>query len=622
MEKISLNGVFSEEYILERVMNLKKNGLPKGYTIGLDSVDDIFRLDTGMVAVWTGIPGSGKSEFVDFTCIRLNRKYGIKTAYYSPENSPIEMHIEKLVSKLTNRNFDDLTDEETIANTTYINENFYFMNFNKVSTLDDILKQAEELVLEKDVKVVVIDPYNKIDHQYDKHLTETQYISKVMDRLQLFAKKYNVLVNLVVHPRTQQTTDVNNLNMYSINGSANFANKSDYIIVVHRNKHVNGDTVTVKCDKVKFKNYGSAGETEVKYDYQSGNYFDFFEDTNKTDTTKTREEEMYTTAMEVLKQIDNKDKQKNVLDISVSYFTNVFDKVSKEINLYDYLMDKDKQYYNKYSGIVDCIRMCKTDEERKQVKKDSNLPCITTSCVCGNDKSDIKAINKIICIDIDKQDNLTIIDRVPSIVKRLNCVAYLAKSVSATGYYCLIPIKHTDLFKQHFNALQRDFADMGITIDKSCSNANRLRYYSYDKDAYINTNAEVYTSLMEDKREHKEQSTTNIDNDIDKVEMLESDKKQIFDMIKYLTAHKIDITKDYDDWLRIGAGIANAFGDKGYILFDRISSISPKYSSYECEAKYDSLLNNPLSDIGLGTVFHIYSKYRKAYEENNRTSTL
>lgn len=611
MEKISLNGVFSGEYILERVMNLKKNGLPTGNRIGLDSVDDIFRLDTGMVAVWTGIPGSGKSEFVDFACIRLNRKYGIKTAYYSPENSPIEMHIEKLVSKLTNRNFDDLTDEETIANTTYINENFYFMNFNKVSTLDDILKQAEELVLEKDVKVVVIDPYNKIDHQYDKHLTETQYISKVMDRLQLFAKKYNVLVNLVVHPRTQQTTDVNNLNMYSINGSANFANKSDYIIVVHRNKHVNGDTVTIKCDKVKFKNYGSAGETEVKYDYISGNYFDFFEDTNKVDTTNTREEEMYATAIEVLKQIDNKDKQKNVLDVPVSYFANVFDKQGTTINLYDYLVDADKKYYNKYSTIVDCIRMCKTDEERKQVKKDSNLPCITTSCVCGSDKSDIKTINNIICVDIDKKDNLTIIDRVPALIKQLSCVAYFSKSVSGTGYYCLVPIKHTDLFKQHFNALQKDFADMGIIIDKSCSNANRLRYYSYDEDAYINTNAEVYDTVLEDKRE-----TSTTDNR--ELKTVSINDKSIVDMLDYISKHKLDITNTYQRWLYVTAAIANTYGEEGRSLYHSICKQYKGYNSYECDDKYNDLLITPLSEYGIGTLFYTYKECRTEHEAKNK----
>lgn len=612
MEKISLNGVFSAEYILERVMNLKKNGLPKGYTIGLDSVDDIFRLDTGMVAVWTGIPGSGKSEFVDFACIRLNRKYGIKTAYYSPENSPIEMHIEKLVSKLTNRNFDDLTDEETITNTTYINENFYFMNFNKVSTLDDILKQAEELVLEKDVKVVVIDPYNKIDHQYDKHLTETQYISKVMDRLQLFAKKYNVLVNLVVHPRTQQTTDVNNINMYSINGSANFANKSDYIIVVHRNKHVNGDTVTIKCDKVKFKNYGTAGETEVKYDYASGNYFDFFEDTNKVDTTtNTREEEIYATAMEVLAQMNNKDKQKNVLDVNVSYFDNVFDKQGTTINLYDYLTDKDKKYYNKYSAIVDSIRNAKTDEERKDIKKNSNLPVITVSCVCGNDKSDVKEVNSIICIDIDKKDNLTIIDRVPSIVKRLNCVAYLAKSVSGNGYYCLIPIRDANLFKQHFNALQKDFADMGIVIDKSCSNTNRLRYYSYDEDAYINTNAEVYTTLLDDKRE-----TSITDNR--ELKTVSINDKSIKDMLDYINNNKLDITNTYQRWLSVTAAIANTYAEQGRDLYHNICRYHKAYNVYECDDKYNDLLVNSLSEYGIGTLFYTYKECKAEYEAKNK----
>lgn len=621
--KVTLNKVLSAQFLREEIKDLWRNGMPEGYKLGLKAIDDLFRFDLGMVAVYTGVPNYGKSEFIDYVCVRLNKRYGLKTLYYSPENFPVRRHLGKLIPKLSNKSFNDLIEEDIDTNMDYIEDNFFFLNIDTVNTLDDILTEAEALIVSNDIKILVIDAYNCLEDQRPSNLTETEYVSQIMTKLQKFSKKYNILINLVVHPKKLQKDSSGETAMpdrYDLAGSANFANKSDYIVIVHRDLY--NDEVMIKTEKVKFKNYGTLGTRTIKYDYASGNYFDIeVPNTNKVDIAKQHEEEIYATAMEILSQIDKKDKQKNVLDVSVSYFENVFDKQSKEINLYDYLTDKDKKYYNKYSAIVDCIRNAKTDEERKEIKKNSNLPVITVSCTCGNDKSDIKTINNLICIDIDKKDNLTIIDRVPSLVKQLNCVAYFSKSVSGTGYYCLIPIKHIDLFKQHFNAIQRDFANMGITIDKSCSNPNRLRYYSYDNDAYINTNAEVYTSVLEDKREHKEQNTTNI-SDIDKTEMLESDKKQIFDMIKYLTTHKIDITKDYDDWLRIGAGIANAFGDKGYILFDRISSISPKYSSYECEDKYDSLLNNPLTDIGLGSVFHIYNKYRKAYEEKNKTSTL
>lgn len=610
MEKISLNGVFSEEYLMERIMNLYENGLPEGYKIGLKSVDDIFRLDKGMLAVWTGMPGSGKSEFLDFACVRINRKYNIKTVYFSPENSPVELHLQKLISKLTNKGYSQHTKEDVKANMKYIFQNFKFINFNAVTTLDDILKQAEYYVLNCGFKIVNIDPYNKIEHHRSHNKTETEYISEVMDKLQRFAKKYNVLVNLVAHPRIQQTTDMCNINMYSISGSANFANKADYIIVVHRNKHkdIEKETVTIKCDKCKFKNYGRTGETEVKYDYQSGNYFDA-----DTTTFNTHEEDMYMTALKVLEQIDNKEKQKNVLDVSVSYFEHIYDKIGTVINLYDYLIDKEKYYYNRYSQVIKQIRQAtfNGDKEHKQELKRNLLGGITISCLTGNDKSDVKSINNLICIDIDEADNKLIMDRVPALLKNISCVAYMSKSASGKGYYAIIPIAYTDKFKEHFNALEHDLKNIGIVIDKSCSNPNRFRYYSVPDEEYINTNAEVYTTLLEDKRE-----TTTTDNR--ELKTVSINDKSIVDMLDYINTNKLDITNTYQRWLSVTAAIANTYQEQGRDLYHSICKQYKGYNTYECDDKYNDLLNNPLSEFGIGTLFYTFNERRKEYEAKNK----
>lgn len=611
--KVTLNKVLSAQFLREEIKDLWRNGMPEGYKLGLTAIDDLFRFDLGMVSVFTGVPNYGKSEFIDYVCVRLNKRYGLKTLYYSPENFPVRRHLSKLIPKLSNKSFNDLIEEDIDTNMDYIEDNFFFLNIDTVNTLDDILTEAEALIVSNDIKILVIDAYNCLEDQRPSNLTETEYVSQIMTKLQKFSKKYNILINLVVHPKKLQKDSSGETAMpdrYDLAGSANFANKSDYIVIVHRDLY--NDEVMIKTEKVKFKNYGSLGTRTIKYDYASGNYFDIEEpNTNKVDIAKQHEEEIYATALAVLEQHERKSKQKNVLDVSVSYFDNVFDKQGTTINLYDYLIDKDKKYYNKYSAIVDCIRMCKTDEERKQVKKDSNLPCITTSCVCGNDKSDIKEVNNIICIDVDKQDNLTIMDKVPALVKQLSCVAYFSKSVSGTGYYCLIPIKHTDLFKQHFNALQKDFSDMGIVIDKSCSNANRLRYYSYDEDAYININAEVYDTVLEDRRE-----TSITDNR--EIKPVNINDKSITEMLDYINNNKLDITNNYQRWLSITAAIANTYGEEGRDLYHSICKYHKAYNTYECDDKYNDLLVNSLSEYGIGTLFYTFNERRKEHEAKNK----
>ena len=65
-----------------------ENGLQRGLTIGHDNLDRLLSFETKRLCVVTGIPGSGKSEFIDEIAERLNIRYGWRFAYFSPENFP------------------------------------------------------------------------------------------------------------------------------------------------------------------------------------------------------------------------------------------------------------------------------------------------------------------------------------------------------------------------------------------------------------------------------------------------------------------------------------------------------------------------------------------------------
>jgi twinkle protein len=58
--------------------------------------------------------------------------------------------------------------------------------------------------------------------------------------------------------------------LYDINGSANFYNKADYGLSIHRDKANN--TVTVGVLKVKFRHLGETGNVLFRYNFNSGRY--------------------------------------------------------------------------------------------------------------------------------------------------------------------------------------------------------------------------------------------------------------------------------------------------------------------------------------------------------------
>lgn len=47
-----------------------------------------------------------------------------------------------------------------------------------------------------------------------------------------------------------------------------------------------------------------------------------------------------------------------------------------------------------------------------------------------------------------------------------------------------------------YYALERDFKDLGITIDPSYTDISRLRFQSYDPNPYVNPEAIVYDKFL------------------------------------------------------------------------------------------------------------------------------
>ena len=89
---VPLENVTTFRDIEGEITDFVKNGFKKGYQIGIPNFDDIFSTYTGQFITVTGIPSSGKSDFVDQMVVGYNANYGWKTAFASPENAPTYLH--------------------------------------------------------------------------------------------------------------------------------------------------------------------------------------------------------------------------------------------------------------------------------------------------------------------------------------------------------------------------------------------------------------------------------------------------------------------------------------------------------------------------------------------------
>ena len=100
LRPVPLENVTTFKDIEDEITDFVQNGFKPGYQIGLPNFDRIFSTYTGQFITVTGIPSSGKSDFVDQMVVGYNQQYEWKTAFASPENAPTYLHAHKLMRKV------------------------------------------------------------------------------------------------------------------------------------------------------------------------------------------------------------------------------------------------------------------------------------------------------------------------------------------------------------------------------------------------------------------------------------------------------------------------------------------------------------------------------------------
>ena len=270
---VPLENVTTFRDIEDEVTDFVRNGFKPGFQIGLQNFDDIFSTYTGQFITVTGIPSSGKSDFVDQMVIGYNNNYGWKTAFASPENQPTYLHAHKLMRKHWQGmpTAADINSEKWNQVADHCNTNYFHIDMERY-TLESVLRKGAELVKRKGIKCLVIDPFNKVRDVDCKTEDVNRYTMEYLSKIEIFAKKYDVLVFIVAHPTKMYKTQdgkIEEPTMYNIKGGGEWYDASYHGILVHRDYEQK--TVKAKVLKVKFQNLGENGaEAHFKWEPQSG----------------------------------------------------------------------------------------------------------------------------------------------------------------------------------------------------------------------------------------------------------------------------------------------------------------------------------------------------------------
>lgn len=291
--------------ISDRVKDYKQKGFsnvgvrPACSKIGQDwaKLSELYRPAKGMLNIFTGIPGHGKSEFTDALMLNLSVRYGWKWAVFTPENYPFELYVQKLSEKLMGKGlFSSMTDKDLDRAIEWLSEHFFLIDPEEDHNTIQGVKQLSLEAIEKfGADGLFWDPWNEIELDVRNHERETDAIGRNLAMLRRFARRHNIYFGIVAHPAKIQKDHKSKKypvpTLYDISGSAHWYNKADNGITIYRN--FKEKTVDIHIQKIKYKVHGKVGVVTMVYQYDTGRFIEFNAPEGNEEQDDTEQQSMW-----------------------------------------------------------------------------------------------------------------------------------------------------------------------------------------------------------------------------------------------------------------------------------------------------------------------------------------
>lgn len=262
----------------------QNGGTPRGISAGWVSLDPFYTIRKGEWTLITGVPGHGKSSWLDNVIVNTARDYDWKWLVFSAENAPAVNHASQLASIYIGKPFEPsvrsrMSQEDWLYSSAFLDTQVQFLEPNEYEcNVPAILDAARSVKIDG----LVIDPWNELDHSRPPAMTETEYISLSLSKIRRYAKESGVHVFVVAHPTKLQRIKAENgeANTYpvptpwDVSGSAHWRNKADNCICVWRDVSDPRSETQIHVQKIRFRPVGQVGLCRLYYDPVNGQFID------------------------------------------------------------------------------------------------------------------------------------------------------------------------------------------------------------------------------------------------------------------------------------------------------------------------------------------------------------
>jgi len=244
---------------------------------GMQPFDQVVALQLSAISVWTGVPGSGKSTFLVWAAEKVSTNENIRVGHFAFETHPHDLR-DQLSLIRTGTEYSSLDDKSRAALDVGLDRRYRVVHrifdgdaSHRMEWLTDTIRQ---LAVRDGCKLIVVDPWNELEHLPDQGESMTQYINWALQRLRQVAEELEIHIALVAHPK-KYSEQHKAPTGYDVADSAAFFNKPSLGASVHQREGEGGEEYVElnvwKVRNVRLFGFGK-GRVYVEFDPSRASY--------------------------------------------------------------------------------------------------------------------------------------------------------------------------------------------------------------------------------------------------------------------------------------------------------------------------------------------------------------
>lgn len=260
---------------LYKMSDFPERGKVRSYHIGIEPIQDLIEIVPGTLTVLTGYANSGKSSLMN--CIVGNaimKHFPVCVASFETDVKPILQngllaamlgcHPTEIARHPDRKKMEGCIEDSIRIIAQDVDE-------EQEMDLEWFLDKCRVAVLRYGVKMILLDPWNELEHKRRRDETEHDYTGRALRAIKRFARQHDVAFWIVAHP-TKPQPGVNKIpGLYDVSGSAHWANKADYGLTYHRPKF-DENYAKIVITKVRMGLPGNKEEAEVSFDFKHSRF--------------------------------------------------------------------------------------------------------------------------------------------------------------------------------------------------------------------------------------------------------------------------------------------------------------------------------------------------------------